>query len=252
MRYGITNHVDAATFSITNIDNAITPIGNLVTRNTLEAYIADQDGTADAEISIDLGGDQTIDMVALAGLEGFTGTINIDLLDGAVSQADLDVSIQTPAQQTYAVAVFSSVTADEIVITFNTPSDSGTFDIGYLFAGNLSAALDFESIQPGIRSADPLSITRAGTAESSQTYLVQEMSVTLKKRTFALNRATIVELYTIGFGSPRFWYFDETCVLTGEVILAVLDSDMATLDTIYAQNDDGNLSSPTIGLVEVF
>lgn len=251
MKYGITNHADAGTFSVANINNAITPIGNLLTRNTLEAYIADQDGTPDAAISIDLGGDQTIDMVALAGLEGFTGTINIDLLDGAVSQADLDVSIETPAQQTYAVAVFASVTADEIVITFNTPSDTGTFDIGYLFAGNLSASLDFESIQHGMDSADPLSITRAGTVESSQTFFVQTAQMTLKKRTFALNRATLVEMLTTGYGNPRFFYFDEDCILTGEVMLAILDSPSVALDVIYAQ-DNGNLSMPTIGIREVF
>lgn len=251
MRYGVFNLADAGAFSVTNIDNVITPIGNLVTRNTIEAYIADQDGTPDAEISIDLGSDQTVDMVALAGLEGFTGTINIDLLDGAVSQADQDVSIQTPAQQTYAVAVFDSVTADEVVITFNTPGDAGTFDIGYLFIGDLSADLKFANIQPAIESADPASRTRAGTVESSQTYLIQTIQATLNERELSVQRATVVELLTTGFGEPRFWYFGEDCIMNGEVILAVLDSPRLVLDTLF-DSTDGSRATVTLGIEEVF
>ena len=251
MRYGITNQADTGEFSVTNIDSAVTPIGNLLTRNTLQLYTADQDGTPDAAISIDLGGDQVIDIVAIAGLAGITGTINIDLLDGAVSQADLDVSIQTPVQQTYAVAVFDSVTADEIVITFNTPGDAGTFDLGYLFIGDLSAQLKFASIQPAVESADPASRTRAGTVESSQTYLIQTFQATLIEREFSVQRATVVELLTTGFGEPRFWYWDEECIMNGEVILAVLDSPRLVLDTLF-DSTDGSKSSVTLEIEEVY
>lgn len=250
MKYGNLNYVTDGTLTASNVTDVKTDILNLKDTNTLLLYRATED-SGPVEISLDIGTTEAVSLVALANLVGIVGNVTITLKLATVSQGSEVVAVSTPVEQTYVSAEFAAVDCDEVVISFATSGGAGQFDLGYMFAGTLSVALDFENILPGIASADPASVARAGNPQTTLTYLVQTADVTLKKRLFSEMRTALVAIYSQGYANPLFWLFDEDCVLTGEVMLAILDSPNVRIDTIY-ERTGGNLAQATVGLREVF
>lgn len=250
MKYGNVSHVPDGVLTASNITSVETNIDNLKDSNTLLIYRATED-SGPVEISVDLGSTLVVSLVALAGVVGVSGNVTITLKLAAATQASSAVAVSTPVQQSYAAAEFAAVSCDEVVVSFATSGGNSEFELGYLFAGTLSVALDFESILPGIQSADPASIARAGNPQTTVTYLVQTADVTLKKRAFSEIRTALVAIYEQGYANPLFWVFDEVCILTGEVMLAILDSGTARIDVVYNATD-GNLAQATLGLIETF
>jgi hypothetical protein len=249
MRYGTTNLAEDASITITGIGAITGSTSNLVTTKTRQRVIATQNASV-VTINVALASSETIDLVAFVGYTGISSDITVTLLDSSVQQAQLTMTEKVPLQQQYAFARFDSETADEITITFDTPSETGEFEIGYLFAGPLSATLKPEAYQIGIVSADPFSTDRGGGAVTSTTFLVQEVDITTQKQTLETVRSYFATLFATGYGTPRVWYFDDgTWPL--ETMFAVLDADSVRIDPFYISG--GSLkANTTLGLREVF
>lgn len=251
MRYSLDNLVESATVGITNVKDTVLGASALVDRRTTRAYIATQDGASAVEIDVVFDSSADVSLVALVGLTGITGSVTVSLKYLTVEVDSAVVSLQTPVQQTYYVAEFDSVEADECVITFNV-GDDAQFGIGYLFVGELSDDLDIadNAINYTIESADPSNITRAGTPLTSTTYLVASAKFGIVEKGFNTMRAHAVVWATAGYATPRLWYFDETCILTGEAIYGIIDSSAMQLDPRWA--NDGARAVFSLPILEVF
>jgi hypothetical protein len=250
MKYGTVNRLRNATIATTNITSQVSTPSNMVNRNTLQSYIASQFG-AGLEISFSLSMAYTFDLVTIANITGPSGNVTITLKLATVTQATAVKSITSQVMQTYVVAPFNSVSADEVVIAFETPAAAGQFEIGYVYGGPLSAAINPEAFRISIISADPFQTSRAGTPETSLTYLIERVEVTLPKIDFSDMRAFAVAVMEQGYGNPLVWYFDEDCILSGEAILAVWDSETFSIDAFFRAGDEA-LANATIALLEVY
>jgi len=255
MRYSLENKIEAATLTLTDCSVAYGSKDDLTVRNTRQAFGVDQDGVAISQLSFDLGSAQTIDMIALVGLTeavdevGFS--VDVELYASAVLQDSATLSLSTPLQQNYATAIFNSVSADEVVLKFDI---STTLGIGYLYAGALSQSLKIAALDYGVNSADPRNRTRAGTSLTTTTYIFTDIAITFVEEAFSTLRARVVSWAEEGYATPRIWHFDsncETCILTGESIFAILDSNRVQLDPAYRKGPEVNAAA-TIGLEEVF
>lgn len=250
MKYGTINRLASATISKTNITAEIAPASNVLTRNTLQSWIASQLAVG-AEVSFLLASAQTFDIVALANVVGISGNITVTLKLATVTQASSAISVTSQVMQTYAKALFNSVSADEVVLAFETPAASGQFEIGYLYGGPLSAGIYPEAFRVSVISADPFQTSRAGTAETTLTYLIERIEMTLPKIDFSDMRDFAVAIMETGYGTPRFWFFDEDCIMNGEILFAVWDAETFSIDAFYRASGEA-LANATIALVEVY
>jgi hypothetical protein len=250
MRYSLENLADGADISIANVTNTTLGPSALIDKRTTRAFFADQDGVTGVSITVDLGSIQTIDLVALVALTTIT-SVDVTLRLASADVASETISVDTPVQQSYAAARFQGVSADEIVIEFDV-GDATQFSIGYLFAGELSTAIEVasEALSYSVASAYPRNITRAGVPLTSSAYLRAEIQAGLVELPFTEFRAHLVTLGETGFASPRVWYFDEACILENESIYAILDSDAPQLDARYDKPKASAVANIT--LLEVF
>lgn len=255
MRYSTTNYAAETTIGVSNVVNETLGASNMVDTRTTRAYVADQDTASDVVISFDLevGGTQQerdVDFVALVGTTAIEQvTVTLKYLTSTVATQVVD--LQTPIQQNYLVAAFDSVGADEVEISFNVGAGE-QFSVGYLYVGELADPLKIESLNYSVNSADPRSITRAGTSLTSSTYLFATLSITVSEETFSTLRARAVDLASVGFAVPRLWYFDgtcESCILTGEALYGILDADILQLDPSYFPGGEAK-AQLTLGLRE--
>ena len=182
---------------------------------------------------------------------GVSGNVTITLKLATVTQATSAKAVTSPVGQSYVIATFDSVSADEVVVAFETPAASGQFEIGYVYGGPLSDGIYPESFRISVVAADPFQTSRAGTPETTLTYLIERIEITLPKIEFSEMRAFAVAVMAQGYGNPLFWYFDEDCILTGEVLLAVWDSETFSIDAFYKASGEA-LANATIGLLEVY
>jgi hypothetical protein len=257
MRYSLINVIDSANVGITGITNALTGAFPLSDRRTTRAYAADQDGASGVTITVeplDGSGSVTTATIALVALVGVTGitSATITLRNASVDQATDTVSVSQPVQQTYLVAAFDDVTADEIEIAFDI-GDGESFSIGYLYVGDLSSEITIAdgALQYGVESAYPRNLTRAGTPLTSISYLFATVEISTVEMAFSTLRSLVTEIAESGYATPRLWYFDETCILTGEAFWGVFDSDRIQIDPIYYPNGEARATT-TLGLTEVF
>lgn len=257
MRYSTTNYADTAAIGITGVSGTpVTGASVLLDQRTTRAYFADQDG-AQVEITAELrvGGVQAerdVSMVALVGMTGIE-SVTIRLLYLTSEVASQTVTVAQPVQQNYAVAVFDSVGADEVEITFNA-GDGESFSIGYLYIGELSDPLVIanEALSYSVESTDPRNITRAGTPIRSDGYLYMAVDLSIVEETFSTLRARVKYLAEQGYATPRLWYFDGDCFVSGETIYAILDSDSLQLDLRYYRSATEAKALTTMGLRETF
>lgn len=240
--------IASANVTITALAESTLTIGALGASSFLDGWV-DEFSLYDRALS----DDEIATLFSTPAGAANNGQITIALLEAGVEVASQTVEVLTPIQQTYVVAAFDSVDADEVQISFYS-ADGGEFSIGYLYIGELSGALKVSALNYRVSSADPRNITRAGTALTSNTYLFAEIPVTVVEDAFSTVREQMVEIATDGYASPRFWYFDgtcETCILTGEIVFAILDADSVQLDPVFYHNGEARASA-TIGLSEVY
>jgi len=258
MKYSGTNYADTADIGITGVAGTpVTGASVLLDDRTTRAYFADQAGASGVTITVEIkvGGVQAerdVSLVALVGMTAITEvTVTLRYLSSDVDSEVVEVS--TPVQQTYAVAAFDSVGADEVVIEFDV-GDGTEFSIGYLYIGDLSDEVKIAdgALNYSVNSTDPRNITRAGTPLRSAGYLYAEVDFTIVEESFSDLRARVVEFATDGFATPRLWYFDEDCILTGEAIYGILDSDSLQLDPRFYRKGSEARAVTTMGIQEVF
>jgi hypothetical protein len=253
MRYSVENYAETGDFGIVNVVNEPLSAQAMIDKRVVRAYVADQDTASDVVLTVEIqnaAGVQTarqLDLVTLVGLTGIT-SVTIEAFAAAASLGSQVITVSQPVQQNYAVAAFD-VVADEVTITFNVGSGE-EFSIGYLFAGTLSADLGIfdASLNYSIESANPRNITRAGTSITSDTYLTAGVDLTTKKHPFSTLRDHVKLWAQDGYATPRLWYFDETCILTGEVVYGILDSNTVQLDPEYVSGEA--IAQTTIGIRE--
>lgn len=255
MRYSLQNRIEEAELTLTDCSPAFGSVDDLSVRNTRQAFGINQDGAAISQMSFDLGATHSIDLVAIVGLTGAVNapgfSIDVELNLASVLQASATLDLSSPLQQNYATAIFNAVDADEVVVKFDI---STTLGIGYLYAGSLSESLRLAALDYGVNSADPRNRTRAGTSLTTTTYVFTDVAITVVEESFSTLRARAVQWAEEGFATPRLWHFDsncETCILTGETLFAILDSNRVQLDPAYITGAEARAAT-TIGLEEVF
>jgi hypothetical protein len=258
MRYTTTNYADTASIGIAGVSGTpITGAGVLIDQRTTRAYFANQDGASGVTITAELrvGGVQAerdVSLVVLAGMTAITQvTVTLRYLSSDV--ASRTVTVSAPVQLNYAVAAFDSAGADEVVIEFDV-GDTTQFSIGYLYIGELSDELTIAdgALNYTVESTDPRNITRAGTPLRSASYLYAAIDMTIVEETFSTLRSRIVGIAEAGFATPRFWYFDEDCIMTGEAVYGILDSDSLQLDPRYFRKNSEAKAVTTLGIRETF
>jgi hypothetical protein len=222
-------------------------------KRVVRSYVADQDGSSDVVITVEIQNDigvktaRQLDLVSLVGITGMT-SVTIEAFASAVSLGSQVVNVSSPVQQTYATAAFD-VLADEVQISFDV-GDGNEFSIGYLYVGPLSNTIDIlsDALNYSIESANPVNITRAGTAITSDTYLTTLVEFTASELPFSTLRSHIATWATEGYATPRVWYFPESCIMTGEVVYGIIDSDTIQIDPVW---DVGEAkANATIGIRE--
>jgi len=179
------------------------------------------------------------------------GRVEIELYTDDVLQDSAVATLSQPLEQTYFVAAFDSVEADEVVVRFYVAGDEPVY-IGYLFAGETSDVITIasESLNYAINSTSPAVVSRAGTAITGIGYLYATVDISTSEMTFSTFREMLATILEAGYAVPRLWYFDETCIMTGEAIYAILDASAAQLDPTW--HKDEAKARTTIGLTEVF
>ena len=258
MRYTTTNYADTADIGITGVAGTpVTGASVLIDKRTTRAYFAEQDGaggvTITAELQVDgVQAERDVSMVALIGMTAIESvTVTLKYLTAEVDTQT--ISRSTPVQQNYAVAAFDSVGADEVVIEFDV-GDGTQFSVGYLYIGELSEELAIAdgALTYAVEATDPRNITRAGTPLRSDGYLFALLDMTIVEETFSTLRDRIVEIAEAGFATPRLWYFDEDCIMTGEAVYGILDSDSLQLDPRYFRKATEAKAVVTLGIRETF
>lgn len=258
MKYTTTNYADTANLGVSGVSGTpVTGASVMLDQRTTRAYFATQDGAGGVTITADLqvGGVQAERDVSLVVLAGMTeiaqATITLRYLTADV--ATQTVSLSTPVQQNYIVAAFDSVGADEVVVEFDV-GDGTEFSIGYIYIGELSDEVTIAdgALNYTVESTDPRNITRAGTPLRSDGYLFAALDMTIVEETFSTLRSRVVEIAEDGFATPRFWYFDEDCIMTGEAVYGILDSDSLQLDPRYFRKGNEAKAVTTLGIREVF
>ncbi|HMA79015.1 MAG TPA: hypothetical protein VKP88_07885 [Candidatus Paceibacterota bacterium] len=248
MKYSLDNYAATGDIGIVNVVDEPAGTEALFDSRVVRSYVATQDG-ASVTITVEPTTASTVSLVALVGVTGIT-SVDVECLNATVSQATASGTLSTPVQQTYIVVPISA-TADEITITFDA-GDTNQFSIGYLYVGDLSETLEIasEAMNYRIESANPRNITRAGTAITSDAYLYTQVDFTTQLELFDTLRDRVRLWATDGYATPRLWYFDEACVLTGEAVYGILDSESIQIDPRYA--DNAIFAELTGGIREVF
>jgi hypothetical protein len=187
----------------------------------------------------------------LVGTIGITGTVTAEVFDGVSSQGSAGATVNQPVQQTY-IVIPLGFSGDSIEITFDVGAGN-QFNIGYLYVGSWESLpkIGPEAITYRVESTDPRNITRAGTSISGVGYEYANISLTLNEEDLGTARARVKTWALEGFSVPRIFYFDEPCLLTGDAVYAIFDSEALQLDPSYRPGQDA-AAALTIGLTEVF
>jgi hypothetical protein len=253
MKYSTENYANSADITVIGVvGTPATPVSTMVDKRTTRAYFAEQDGGGGVTITVDLSVERDVSLVALVGITAIeSATITLRYLSSDVDSQV--VSLSQPVQQTYMVATFDFVGADEVTIAFNV-GDGVQWSVGYLYIGDLSEAVKIAdgALNYSVVSTDPRNITRAGTPLRSTGYLFAQVDFTIVEETFSDLRTRVVQFASDGFATPRLWYFDEDCIFSGEAIYGILDSDSLQLDPRFFRRGSEAKAVTTLGLVEVF
>lgn len=255
MRYSTENQLQSATLSLNDCTIAFGSKDALDDTNTRRAIGIEQTGATDCELVFTFSAPgYAIDVVSLVGISSAVTDIEIETRDGvgAVIQT-VAATIETPIQQNYVTAFFDGSLAEEVRVRFDAGSGN-TVALGYAYMGRLSTPVNIAALNYSVSAADPQNITRAGTSLTTTTYLFADLSMTLVEETFSDIRERIVAWASAGYATPRFWYFEaerESCILTGETLYAILDSQTLQLDPIHKPGSEAPAQT-TLGLVEVF
>jgi len=261
MRYSLTNHIEGSSTTLVNAVQQFGSPSNLTVLNTHQAYGIVRETAADVELRFEFapvpgfpGSTRVVDMVSLVNVTGvFPGIIEIELYLSGVLQASAAAELRQPVQLNYVTATFPRVFTDEVRLRTQITADT-TLGLGYLYAGQLSQSIKAANFNYGIASADPRSISRAGTSVTSQTYVNADISFTIVEESFDTLRSRVVDFATTGFATPRLWHFDsicESCIMTGETLFGVLDSNRLQLDAVFESNTKAKAVT-TLGITEVF
>lgn len=252
MKWGNENYAITGDLGIANVQNEDATTLALTSTSTVDSYQAEQQGAGPVTITVEPGSVKAVDFVCLVGTIGITGTVTAEVFDGVTSQGTGTATVSSPVQQTY-IAIPMSLSGDSVEIRFDV-GDGNQFNIGYVYVGSLAAlpAIAEDALNYRVESSDPRNITRAGTSVTGVGYETALLSITLSDEPFTDSRDRVKAWAVEGFAVPRLWYFDETCILTGETIYGILDSEALQLDPL-----PGDVSTPrrvnvTMGIQEVF
>lgn len=252
MKWGDENYAVTGDLGIENVANAdATPLA-LTSTSTVDSYQAEQDGAGPVTITVEPGAVKAFDIVVLVGTIGITGTVTAEVFDGVTSQGSANATVSQPVQQTY-VIIPLTFSGDSVEITFDVGAGN-QFNIGYLYAGSLEAlpGIAVDALNYRVESTDPRNITRAGTSITGIGYETVDVDLTLSEEAFSTARARVKTWATVGYAVPRIWYFDEPCIMTGEVIYGILDAESLQLDPVPNDRSAEKPVQMTMGIREVY
>jgi hypothetical protein len=252
MKWGDENYAVTGDYGIANVKNEDATTISLTTTSTVDSYQADQDGVGPVTITVEPGAVKAFDLVCLVGTIGIDVTVTAEVFNGAVSQGSATGSVIQPVQQTY-IVIPLSLAGDSVEIRFDI-GDSSQFNIGYMYAGSLA---DLPSVRDNalnytVQSTDPRNVTRAGTSITGVGYETAEIQITVGPQLFSTMRARVKTWAVEGYAVPRLWYFDETCLLTGEAVYGILDADALQIDPVPIDEGGEWKAEMTMGIREVY